>query len=94
MQDKSPNTLVQASGVSRFIIGFGWGAKPDVIEAESLEAAETEAAKRTVAEGVSISDLEDFAWAAPYSDDLARDVGLLHIEDTSCSTRCKLVTHG
>ncbi len=98
MREPTAHTRIHkpgASSLARFIIGFGWDADVDVIEAESLEAAESEAATRTVCAGVSISDLEDFAWAEPYTAALARDVGITPIDpDDHSAVRCDPSKYG
>lgn len=67
----------------RFIIGFGYGSDIAEIEADSLNAAEVEARARSIAVGVDMETIDDAAWAAPYDQFLARDLGLLPESDLS-----------
>lgn len=56
--------------MQKFIIGYG--AFVDLIDALDVEAAQGEAKRRSPP-----NDDPDYAWAEPYSDLMARDLGLL-----------------
>ena len=61
----------------RFIIGFGWQSDAEIIDAPSLEDAKRIARDRSMAAGVDAEALDDCAWAHPYDEGLAFDLGLL-----------------
>ena len=63
--------------MQKFIIGYGWRSDVDVIEAPSLDAAKQEAANRSMRAGLLDDDLSDTTFAEPYSDLMARDLGLI-----------------
>ena len=67
--------------MARFIIASGWASEVDVFEAKDLPEAKAEAARRSMAEGLLDDDLADCAWAEPYSDDLAHEVGLRVLDE-------------
>lgn len=59
----------------KWIIGYGWKADIDVIEAEDKDAALDVADQRSMQRGVPEEDLCDYSWAEPYSDELAFELG-------------------
>lgn len=60
----------------RYIIAFGLSSDVREIESPSLEAALAVAVQRTKDEGVEEEMIADCAWAEPYSEELAHEVGL------------------
>lgn len=68
--------------MQKFIIAHGWDSRVDMIDALDLQAAKSEAARRSMADGLLDDDLSDTTWAEPYSDLLARDVGILDTQRT------------
>ncbi len=61
----------------RYIIAFGWQNDVDEIERPTLQAR-----NRAIATGVDLGDIDDsVAWAIPYDEDKARELGLRVIDE-------------
>lgn len=69
--------------MTKFIVGYGWGADVDIIEAACLDDAKAEAINRSVAVGVDSEGIDDCSWAKEYDPDLALELGLLHEPEVS-----------
>ncbi len=80
----TPNTQ---SGVSRFLIGYGWD-EVEVIEVPSLGAAVAKAIQLSIKAGVEPEGMCDHAWARPYSAAIAYELGWGADEDTHSAMRC------
>ena len=62
--------------MQKFIIGYGRREQVDMIDALDLDAAQMEATRRSMADGLLDDDLADTTFAQPYDADTAREYGL------------------
>ncbi len=84
----STHTNEQGASRARFIIAHGWLSDVIAIEAPSLEAAEAEARRLSRLDGLHDDDLDETTWAAPYTEWLARKVGLIDTPDDHSAAQC------
>ena len=67
--------------MNRYIICHGLDAECNLHYAPSLEAAQARAVELSRAKGLDDDDLIDTTWAQPWDDWLARDLGLMWLDE-------------
>jgi hypothetical protein len=65
-----------AVALQKFIVGYGMDSRVTIVDASTLQIAEHIAVSLCANLGVDPEMMSDCAWAAPYSEDLALELGL------------------